>query len=426
MQEYCYRSSKRDATKAFIKMLVNNLRKRKLSQMKQRYLHPTAATSMGGKKNAKSKGKKRRRRRRGTEGCVDAPSDDSSGFHSGSSSENGDSADGGAAKGSPRPTSTASSPGQNESSNGAANEPSEQLRSAGPAAATSPANDLDLTVIRQDGDQIVMSQHQKMFQSIVLNLEEQNNEMLSKLRRMQQQPDDAGADLADGANCEGMQMQLNRLKALMETVFSSSASTKMNFQGVASVSLTDPSVIESTPLPPKSGKVKKRAHFREGNFSPIVKSTAALPRAGNPPPPTEDMSPAPEDQHQQTSAAAAAAAEAPTLTEMSFGDISSLLVKTGRVPADPDPVEVEQANLTEQLTQSSANMSARDDETMEELESLMLQLEHVFQAFHEPKLVHSVRPANRERQQDLGNIMSEVGDLLDSFANEFTQHHELC
>ena len=43
MQEYCYRSNRRDATKAFVKLLVNNLRKRKITQMKQRYLHPQAA-----------------------------------------------------------------------------------------------------------------------------------------------------------------------------------------------------------------------------------------------------------------------------------------------------------------------------------------------------------------------------------------------
>ena len=43
MQEYCYRSSRRDATKALVKLLINNLRKRKITQMKQRYLHPQAA-----------------------------------------------------------------------------------------------------------------------------------------------------------------------------------------------------------------------------------------------------------------------------------------------------------------------------------------------------------------------------------------------
>ena len=45
MQEYCYRSNRRDATKAFVKLLVNNLRKRKITQMKQRYLHPLAAAN---------------------------------------------------------------------------------------------------------------------------------------------------------------------------------------------------------------------------------------------------------------------------------------------------------------------------------------------------------------------------------------------
>ena len=44
--------------------------------------------------------------------------------------------------------------------------------------------------------QIVMSQHQRMFQSIVINLEEQNKEMMSRLKQ----------DGASGGG-EGMQMQ---------------------------------------------------------------------------------------------------------------------------------------------------------------------------------------------------------------------------
>ena len=51
-----------------------------------------------------------------------------------------------------------------------------------------------LSVVRL---QIVMSQHQRMFQSIVINLEEQNKEMMSRLKQ----------DGASGGGGEGMQMQ---------------------------------------------------------------------------------------------------------------------------------------------------------------------------------------------------------------------------
>ena len=171
MQEYCYRSNRRDATKAFVKLLVNNLRKRKITQMKQRYLHPQAAmnsrvrrvkfykltsTSFTVVSNIFQENKRKRRRRlrrkRGADN-AEANSDDSSGFHSGSSSENGDSADGAAAAiaaaAAASPSPSPSSPNPAAPAN---DETREQIREA--AAASAEENDLNLTVIRQDGDQV--------------------------------------------------------------------------------------------------------------------------------------------------------------------------------------------------------------------------------------------------------------------------------
>jgi hypothetical protein len=158
MQEYCYRSSRRDATKAFVKMLVNNLRKRKISQMKQRYLHPTATA---GCKDGNSKRKKRMKMRRKRD-KAEANSDDSSGFHSGSSSENGDSTEAGgigkrtgAAAAMPPTTTAAHSPAAAKTSTTAADG----------QEANNP--DLDLTVIRQDGDQVARITEQINFIHIV-------------------------------------------------------------------------------------------------------------------------------------------------------------------------------------------------------------------------------------------------------------------
>ena len=94
-----------------------------------------------------------------------------------------------------------------------------------------------------------MSQHQRMFHSIVINLEEQNKEMMSRLR---QGTPHSGHDTTAAAAGEGMQMQLNRLKSLMETIFSGKDGKGGGGGGelrAGSVSLSEPSMVESTPLP---------------------------------------------------------------------------------------------------------------------------------------------------------------------------------
>ena len=107
--------------------------------------------------------------------------------------------------------------------------------------------------------------------------------------------------------------------------------------------------------------------FKEaaGSFSPILKSTAMLP----PPAPPIALQ-TPEIAHEDTTATSE---RLPSLSEASFGDLTSLLVKTGRA-VDPEcPYELEQVNVTEQLGPAHDAM----DDTMEELESLMLKLEQV-------------------------------------------------
>ena len=88
------------------------------------------------------------------------------------------------------------------------------------------------------------NQHQRMFQSIVINLEEQNKEMMSRLKGMQH----SGNHDTNAAAGEGMQMQLNRLKSLMETIFSGKA-VKGGEPRTGPDSLSEPSMVESTPLP---------------------------------------------------------------------------------------------------------------------------------------------------------------------------------
>ena len=157
MQEYCYRSTKKDATKAFLKLLLNKLRKRKLSQMRQRYLSPT---SKGGRLTPTSSKK------------SNDNSDDSSGFHSENSSEHG---------------------GERNSSRSPTTDTVDNATAVAAAAVVinpdmneenAVINDdkLEHTVVRQDEDGKIVSQHQKMFDSIVLHMEEHNNGILEKLK----------------------------------------------------------------------------------------------------------------------------------------------------------------------------------------------------------------------------------------------------
>ena len=104
-----------------------------------------------------------------------------------------------------------------------------------------------------------------------------------------------------------------------------------------------------------------------GSFSPILKSTAMLlppaPIFSQPTPEVEDTT-------------VVTSVRLPSLSEASFGDLTSLLVKTGRAVEAEGTNELEQVNVTEQLGGQAANHDSMD-ETMEELESLMLRLEQV-------------------------------------------------
>ena len=172
MQEYCYRSSKKDATKAFMKLLVNKMRKRKLSQMRQRYLSPQPEEEERQRRpaNSRTSSSKGKRKQRNRQAGGSSSGDDSSGFHS----------EDGAGSGSNSP------PTVDEID---ANKENSTLEAA--AVAEVPG---ETTVVRQEGDRIVMTSaavaeegkennamHENTFNSIVIHLEEATKEIMGKV-----------------------------------------------------------------------------------------------------------------------------------------------------------------------------------------------------------------------------------------------------
>ena len=124
----------------------------------------------------------------------------------------------------------------------------------------------------------------------------------------------------------------------------------------------------------------------------------------------------------------------------------------GRAVEADCPNDLEQVNVTEQLDGSAAANHDSMDETMEELESLMLRLEQVsevgtitndvrtkrgvgmpphasysqiplsmfqgFQAVLDPLLAPKPK-------RGIEGTIGEIGDLVNAFATQFIQHHEL-
>ncbi len=95
-----------------------------------------------------------------------------------------------------------------------------------PRVAYDPASASAHTIVRENElGQLLMSSsahHRKELHSIVLHMETHNNEMLENLRNRQQQQRLEALDRDPWDSCVSMQVQLNRLKALMDNVFGGS------------------------------------------------------------------------------------------------------------------------------------------------------------------------------------------------------------
>ena len=447
MREYCFRSTKRDATKAWIRLIINNIvyvgrRSATSRNSKKRFLphdprldNRTPATASS---SATSEPAKRRFKVDGgsvgkddVDGMED---DDSSGFDSAVSS--------------------------NQDCGAAVNAyPCES-----PAARAKPvfANNLN------------RKNPEAEFNAIMQHLEMNNAQMIDKLKmleKMQQKPDFADPSGVTNIslnqplrNCQSIQNQLDKLKDLMESVFSMATDnrpsnaansagqgndrrnnqiTKIRNSVVLEMnSLNDPSfVIESTPVVGgtnnnlnnnKTGlKNKKMSRLAmDNNFSPIV---FHIPRTPPPKPKFDSESKNPPIIHDVSAAVdnilgadsgdddqddegLKSFDDHVTLSNVSLADLTSLLAKTGFHGQTKLDLNVTEALMGLGLDQTSSRPGA---DIMDDLEGLLQKLEDVFQSFHDASLAKKSTLAFNNDAVIIGQIVSEIGDQLDAFAHHY-------
>ena len=215
------------------------------------------------------------------------------------------------------------------------------------------------------------------------------------------------------------------------------------------LSLNDPSVIVSTPVP--KNRCRRSSIFNGNNhqFSPIVLGSA-VPNANSPKTPKEmtkaqaldftDVNLLRESGNggkNGTHRSEMASNVLPSLSELSMGDLTSLLVKTGKVM--PDPHDLERLNITEQLHRGqSAEVTDMvvDEDVMEEMELLMVRLDRVFGSFKDDQGAEggpNLRPSTSSSAllrpprdtQAVGGIVSELADQIHTFTYQFRLDHEL-
>ena len=372
-------------------------------------------------------------------------------------------------------------------------------------------------------------EHQaRLFNSIVVHLEEQNKEIMTKLKVLQTNsgmidceehlPDNHGS-LKHQQNpiesCQSMQHQLQRLKGLVDNIFGENLEHKQRnlestsnqlteaFQGPNISEINTPKLnhnevtlnnmnlphllphelIESTPLcnrnprnpnldengkknkllsrstihhefSPILLKDKQNKKFRHLELDTLQESNASRSLVRNRPTTNYEslISPesiavddilgensdhlTPHDDH------ASNAIDIFPFSRMSLHELTSLLVKTGKIVPSFDNEHVSgnetfNANNVTRLLDARptsdgvANNQETKVEIMEELESLMLRLENVFEAYHHSsnqtsstqsmdhmKKISSVHLQQIQKEQDpmvIGQIVSEIVDQIHSF-----------
>lgn len=189
---------------------------------------------------------------------------------------------------------------------------------------------MDHTVVRQEGNYVI-SQHQQMLNSIVLHMERHNNQMLENLKK-QMENESQVENKQPLDSCVSMQIQLNRLKSLMDSIFTGSAA--------------EMSVVESTPFvkPPGGARI---SGMLNKEFSPIVRgnlrqspSKSRIMTNGTI---QRSLRRSRTDVNQSSRSNFSQNLELsrsilPSLTELSMADISSMLIKTGNADRLQDQV----------------------------------------------------------------------------------------
>ena len=436
MQEYCYRGTRKDATKAILKLIVNNLtfiqRKRALKRAKKRYLpNDTSKMTNGyGKENLAHKG-------------HDEVDNKSADFSSAEQLRNINSLSEKKSRHADKGFET-----DNDSDEGSSGFDSAPGAASCNGDEVKIDNEVDATtIVRQDGQHLFIGQHldeghqqifhkQKELDSIIVHLEEQNAEMRNKLKHLEDKKKNSNSNNVTFSqpldSCHAIQEQLDKLKQLMDNSFKVQQLDNVSDEKKSQVankaknqlnqlrksiylemhSINEPGqqmMIESTPVVKQnennvnintavattSTKKQLTLMALDKNFSPIIFRQPAAPKTDILVP-SMDLSTVVDElledkvDNNEVNGNDEIQDELPSLSAVSMGDLTSLLAKTGHVMHMQQQSANGNAdlNITESLELANENGTENfGEDIMEEMENLMIKLENVFQSFRDPALV---------------------------------------
>ena len=430
IQEYCYKSTKKEATRALLKLVANNLGLSKTSKsrslfkkkpIKRRYLphdpemvldktinetideQPVTVEAL----NLHPMIQKN---------LVSAETPCSSGFHSVSSTSN-------------------SPVNQQNSSNQklASVDNEEKLK----------FNSI-LQVIEKENTAVLERLTSLQASRNKIEREAENQEILKKTQ-VETNPTESLTQPID--SCVAMQAQLNRLKLLMEGLFGcpdpleNGSETplrskkqiidqRQNILMELQNSLNEPSLIESTPLVTQTQlknnknvtqfQLKKLSRLAlDSNFSPIafrVQENKRLAAAVNTPVFDESVIVDTLLNEDSEELPPMEVSGSPTLTKINMSDISSFMAKTGF-----HYNESMDMNITKQLlTPEEEEALQSNGDLMEETEKIMIKLDEVMEMFKNPSLVKTINSASCQFQPNLHEqdptvicrLVAEISDLI--------------
>jgi len=426
IQEYCTRSTRRDATRALLKLLINNL--------------------------------KRSRRRRSSGGGGDHHHNQAIRYLPHDVKFE--------ARRSTLPQVAENAGNEGKGTLPELSTPRQQQLEA--ATATTAAVTPKMRQVKGRGEQA------KLFNSIVLHLEEQNHQMMSKLQGTNEE-----------RSCAVMQQHLEKLRSLIDKVFTETDQPLPVEQPWTTLNM--PSLIESTPLPHqtmqqmtqsktnnrqplKQQKILSRINL-DKHFSPVVFKTPAAPKTVtsqgiktvtsqgiNETMEMEDQDDlfksdsilvdtllnggggscddVIDDEDDDVTSDDQVDGGESNAGGLSLRDLTSLLVKTGFQFKFDESCSNEVTEVLNDLGVSSsssadlvsgdldaADLGRSEDDLADEIESLMLRLESVFKSYHDKTIV-SVHQKQTQKEFDdviggtgeLQQIVAEIADQVQAFS----------
>jgi len=434
IQEYCTRSTKRDATKALLKTIQNNLKRRRRSGP-VRYLphqpsHAAVQRTSDKENYPRQDAATARLQHRQSPAATSASSAESEmeSYQLQSQPQMAPS------------TSTIAPPA-----------PTITLQPPEEECTTSALTPALIRSVKGRGDQA------RLFNSILVHLEEQNHQMMSKLQGTNEE-----------TNCAVMQQHLDKLKTLVDRVFVAGACQGTGAgpsvgddvivvdDQASAITLNGPSLVESTPLHAagnqitrpelpvlKQQKLLSRIQLNK-NFSPVVlkpqqqqqQQQEHISASGSfrHPPRRGDEGQLDDlfrsdsiivdtllnDNNEESFSATEALDGGDPASSLSLQDLTSLLVKTGFNFQFEDTNQVSQMLEPSEGENQGFETGENREDIAEEIETLMLRLETVFKSYHDKTIVNNHQKQTMREfdggSWELQQIVAEIADQIQAFS----------